>query len=41
MNFEMDDEVAWLAVKDGIAGIYQAAIEGLEADAQDGVAAAG
>jgi hypothetical protein len=34
LNFDLDDEKAWPAVKEGIEGIYQAAIEGLEARTQ-------
>jgi hypothetical protein len=33
-NFELDDEKAWPAVKQGIEGMYQAGIDGLEAHAQ-------
>jgi Polyketide cyclase / dehydrase and lipid transport len=38
MNFDMDDEAAWPAVKDGMEGMYRLAIEGLEAYAREGVA---
>lgn len=40
MNFEIDVEAAWPAVKDGMTSMYQAAIEGLEAHARKGHAAA-
>lgn len=31
VNFELDDEAAWSAVREGFEGIYHAGIEGLEA----------
>jgi len=35
-NFELDDEQAWPAVKEGFEGMYEAAIKGLEEYAQRG-----